>query len=95
MLKLWVQAHLAGEKRVIDDGDIGAARQMRLYPELQQDLLVSMKPDQLYDLPLLVRKGGPISAWEMTDLLTRLSKSGALQTFFTEEGLDRFLEFKP
>ncbi|SDE69504.1 extracellular solute-binding protein, family 3 [Kordiimonas lacus] len=86
---------LAGGADIAIVNNAFLARQMRLYPELEQDLLVSMTPDQRYDLPLLVRRGGPISAAEMTDLLTRLSKSGALQTFFTEEGLDRFLEFKP
>lgn len=71
------------------------ARELRLEPALEQKLMVSSTPDQRYDLPILVRRSGPVSAKAMTDLLARLHSSGALQTFFTEQGLDRFLEFKP
>lgn len=60
-------------------------------PELRSQLITSPKSDQHYELPLLIRRGGPLSADRMAAILSRLNTEKKLRPFFENQGLGRFL----
>lgn len=56
-------------------------------PALLNAILVSPDVDQIFRLPVVVRRGGPISAEALTALFQKLHDDGRLPHFFTSRGL--------
>ncbi len=56
-------------------------------PELRDKLLLSKKTDHEYALPLIVRKGGAISANDLDAIIERATADGSLPAFFAGFGL--------
>jgi len=61
--------------------------EMLMRPELLNNVIVSPDADQVFRLPVIVRKDGAISAAALTSLLQALHDDGRLPHFFAERGL--------
>ncbi|NVJ97211.1 MAG: ABC transporter substrate-binding protein [Alphaproteobacteria bacterium] len=82
---------LAGTADLAVVNDAFLERENRRDIGLSHQVVASPKPDQCYQLPVMLRAGGPINLAEMTALLDALKTSGALRGFFEQESMGRFL----
>ncbi len=62
--------------------------------ELEQQLLIADHADQFYELPILVRKDGPIDADNFNKLLDGLAACDCLAPFFASYGLEKLHTYK-
>ncbi len=78
---------LMGNADVAIVNDAFLRRSIDENPKLADRLMVSPFGDQRYELPIMLRKGGPVSLDALRTLLARLSADGTLKSFFDREGL--------
>ncbi|MEX0300270.1 MAG: hypothetical protein AB3N28_14445, partial [Kordiimonas sp.] len=80
--------------------DVALASEIFLHAEylrdsdLEQKLLISDQADQFYELPILVRKGGPIDVVTFNQLLDGLAACDCLAPFFASYGLEKLHTYK-
>ncbi|AOY90298.1 amino acid ABC transporter substrate-binding protein [Marinobacter salinus] len=63
------------------------------HPDDRSKLLISDKPDQQYELRIIARKNGPVSATDMMELLAPLIHNGSYQKMVEDWGLHLPPEF--
>jgi len=74
--------------------DLFLYREFARNPALKDKIIRAPQNDQTYDLPLLVRRGGAISARELTNILDQLQTYGRLKKFFLAFGIEDQLVYR-
>ena len=84
---------LAGNADIAIVSDLFLTTAMIKDPSIDRVVVTVSPPDQLYDLPLMVRKSAPVTAAELGKMLKALKKDSKLQQFFAVRGLGDFLVY--
>lgn len=69
--------------------------EIKKQPELGALIKVAREADHEYKLPMIVRRGGPISAESLTHILTKMARGGTLKPFFDVFGIGDLVIFDP
>ena len=65
--------------------DLFLARQLEVEPTLADVLRIGERVDQRYELPVLMRRNGPVSQKRMNDLLAKVIEDGRFARFLAEQ----------
>lgn len=82
---------LAGSADLAIVSDAFLLREMVRNPSLKGQVVRSPEIDQTYELPLMVRTRGPITANALSSLIVRAETEGTLGSFFKTYGIDELL----
>lgn len=85
---------LMGNADIAIVNDIFLRQAISTDPGLADRVMVAPFADQNYELPILLRKGGPVSAEALSSLLTTMNAKGILKSFFEREGLGDFFIYR-
>ncbi|WP_155860013.1 substrate-binding periplasmic protein [Kordiimonas gwangyangensis] len=84
--QLYTLRHLiSGNADLAVLNDLFLARQLETEPELGDVLRVGERVDQRYELPVLMRRNGPVSQRQMNDLLAKVMEDGRFARFLAEQ----------
>jgi polar amino acid transport system substrate-binding protein len=92
--RISLQLLMMGKTEVALFSDIFLAREFARNPGLRATIISAPEKDQTYDMPLIVRKDGPISVAELTRILDQLVACDCLSAFFKAYGIADQLIYK-
>lgn len=82
---------LAGSADLAIVSDVFFLRELARNPSLEDQVVHSPEIDQTYELPLMVRKSGPITTVALSSLLARAEAAGTLASFLKTYGIAELL----
>lgn len=85
---------VAGSVDLAIMSDVFLHREFVRDPALKGQMVRAPKVDQLYMLPLMARKGGPVSAAELENMLGQLKDCACLKPFFASYGIADMLIYQ-